>query len=250
MAEQDSQDGETRMRGMICILLALFALSAQNAAQARPRDDVMSRAFRCAAVTESRQWLDCYYGAAQPLRASLGLPAAPASQLSLVENPPANGAPSDQPTRDMVMSGAFRCNSLTDERQWLNCYYGAAQPMRTRLGLSPAGPVSSNGSQQASTQNDSSGQQQFGMPPTPRPLGSDNNRVVSALASYSFDRYGLFTVKLANGQKWRQVEGDTSFAHWKKNPASYRAVISRGAIGSYNLIVDGNPGMFKVTRVE
>jgi hypothetical protein len=30
----------------------------------------------------------------------------------------------------------------------------------------------------------------------------------------------------------------------------YRAMISHGTIGSYNLIADNNPGMFKVERVE
>ncbi len=43
-------------------------------AAARPRDDAMSAAFRCAVIGEARQWLDCYYGAAQPVRAALGMP--------------------------------------------------------------------------------------------------------------------------------------------------------------------------------
>jgi len=41
--------------------------------QARPRDDALASAFRCAAIGDSRQWLECYYGSAQPVRAALGL---------------------------------------------------------------------------------------------------------------------------------------------------------------------------------
>jgi hypothetical protein len=230
------------MRFGIFPLLALFVFCAANTAQARDRDDVMSRAFHCARIANSHQWLDCYYGA--------GLPPAPAAQVQLVDNPPASdGNPVDQPVRDAVMSGAFRCTSLDDERQWLNCYYGAAQPMRAALGLPPSGLPSppKDTAQPLSAQQDSP--QQFGIKQTRQSL-PPKDRVVSALATYSFDRNGFFTVKLANGQVWRQLKGDTMLAHWKKEAANYRATISHGAIGSYNLIVDNNPGMFKVERVE
>src|SRR5882672_10186944 len=42
------------------------------------------------------------------------------------------------PTRDAVMSGAGRCEGIPDNRVWLDCFYGSAQPMRVLLGLSPA----------------------------------------------------------------------------------------------------------------
>src|SRR5258706_9632722 len=54
--------------------LFIFAVAAMaTPAQARPRDDALAGAFRCASVADSRQWLDCYYGAAQPVRAAFGL---------------------------------------------------------------------------------------------------------------------------------------------------------------------------------
>ncbi|HEY4077469.1 MAG TPA: hypothetical protein VGM26_11125, partial [Rhizomicrobium sp.] len=40
--------------------------------------------------------------------------------------------------REDVIAGVTRCAVLTDDRQWLDCYYGAAQPMRADLGLAPA----------------------------------------------------------------------------------------------------------------
>jgi hypothetical protein len=43
--------------------------------------------------------------------------------------------------RDRVRAGSLRCDSITDEHTWLDCYYGAAQPVRADLGLTPA-PVS------------------------------------------------------------------------------------------------------------
>ena len=34
---------------------------------------------------------------------------------------------------------------------------------------------------------------------------------------------GLFTVTLVNGEVWRQLNGDTTYAHWFKKPESYVA---------------------------
>src|SRR5580704_12476137 len=72
------------------MLIALPALATPSLAD--PRADVIAGSSRCDGIPDDRTWLDCYYGAAQPLRAQLGLPPAPASQQALV--PPARpGAP-------------------------------------------------------------------------------------------------------------------------------------------------------------
>jgi hypothetical protein len=65
--------------------LLLFCLTTP--AVADPRTDVLSTAGRCNAIADYRVWLDCYYGAAQSMRALLGLAPAPAAQVGLV--PPA-----------------------------------------------------------------------------------------------------------------------------------------------------------------
>src|SRR5438552_8015706 len=105
-------------------------------AQARPRDDALSGAFRCAAIGDSRTWLDCYYGAAQPVRAALGMSPALVAQIKLAASPPAGGIPRDEAARDEVMAAAAACNRVVGDRPWLDCYYAAAQPMRVQLGLS------------------------------------------------------------------------------------------------------------------
>jgi hypothetical protein len=72
--------------------LALFFLCQTAPAIADPRTDVLSTAARCNAIADYRVWLDCYYGAAQSMRALLGLAPAPPAQTRLV--PPAEaGAP-------------------------------------------------------------------------------------------------------------------------------------------------------------
>ena len=125
------------MRGTLVLLgLVLFS----SVALADPtRDEVVSGVERCAGLTDNRTWLDCFYGSAQPMRALLGLAPAPPAQVKLVP-PPGAVYPRTDTKRDLdeVMSGAVRCAGLADNRTWLDCFYGSAQPMRERLGLQPA----------------------------------------------------------------------------------------------------------------
>lgn len=251
------------------IFLGIALVLLPSSGQARPRDDVMSRAFRCAAIGDSHTWLDCYYGAAQPERAALGLQPAPSAQLKLVLQPP-QGHPNsaDESTRDQVLSQAFRCSQWDDDRRWLDCYYAAALPMRVFLGLSVAGQASGVAANRplpetkpyvtqynaklsaAMAPQEMSPATDFGLSNAQRQTQARLDHIDSYMAKYSFDRYGIFTVTLANGQVWRQISGDTSYAHWNKPAQSYAVHISRGFLGSYNFQVKHSPGLFKVERVS
>lgn len=234
------------MRNPLTLLLlgAGLAMMAAGGAAARPRDDVLANAFRCAPIGDARTWLDCYYGAAQPVRAALGLPPVPASQSALAANPPAgNPATADLLLRNQVMSQAVQCATQPDERQWLSCYYAAAGAARAQLGLdrgrSQAGPAPIQPlGQTAAAQN-----------PMPA-YGSGDPDFPLRMASYSFDSLGYFTVKLSNGQVWRQVNGDTSYAHWKEPAGHYQVSLSRGFLGSRNIAVKGEPGLFRVRQLN
>src|ERR1700722_21005632 len=75
--------------------LGLLTLAAPTLAG--PRDDVLYGISRCGGIANDRTWLDCVYGAAQPMPATLGLPPAPASQQALVPPPiPGQAAPQAQ----------------------------------------------------------------------------------------------------------------------------------------------------------
>ena len=70
------------------------------------------------------------------------------------------------------------------------------------------------------------------------------------MTSYSFDRFGMFTVTLQNGQVWRQIPADTNVAHWSKPAATYVVNIRNGALRSFNLSVQGEGASYKVLRVK
>jgi hypothetical protein len=72
-----------KSRHFILIMLCTVPLSI-SMAQALPRDDMIAGISRCIIITDERTFLDCVYGAAQPVRAELGLPPAPILQQNLV----------------------------------------------------------------------------------------------------------------------------------------------------------------------
>jgi hypothetical protein len=160
------------------------------------------------------------------------------------------------PTRDEVMSGAARCAGIADNRSWLDCFYGSAQPMRALLGLTPAPPaqtrlvpppgaayVSPEASRYAPRTEKSRG---FlgDILGSSKPVAAD-----VPMASYKFGRDGFFTVVLKNGQSYRQEESDLVFAKWNRPASSYLVTVI-GASDKFILKVKGEPGqVFHVRRL-
>lgn len=232
------------MKRLSFMILAM-AGAWSHPATAGTRDETMSGASRCSAIGDLRTWLDCYYGAAQPVRGALGMPPAPMAQIRLAASPPAgNPAPDSLALRNEVLAGAFRCNGQTDERQWLDCYYTAAAPARARLGLqTQAARIQSAAPHPVKAQP-------FGIRAKRAEISDSADHLAARMQSYTFDKFGIFTVTLDNGQTWRQVSGDNDFARWNKPAGQYGVRITHGLLGSYNLQVPGQPGLFKVRRAS
>ena len=236
------------------LLAAIFVAALDcGSAEARPRDEAMSVAFRCAVIDDGRQWLDCYYGAAQAMRVHLGLSPASQTQLKLAAAPPAGAGmdPEASQARDAVMIEAVRCTSLSDDRQLLDCYYAAAQPMRAKLGLPPAPQAPSSNTHPAPDRQTIPEPQRVDRSGTTAvtPHGTSQH-IIARITDYKFDARGIFTVMLANGQTWRQVDGDTSLAKLKAHPGNYIATIKPGFFGSHDLTVKGVPGVFRVREID
>ena len=231
------------LKGGIASVFCMPMLSASPAAAIGPRDQVIASMFRCAVIGDTRVWLDCFYGAAQPMRVALRLPPVPATQERLVESPPASVQSGDPNPRYQTTSEVLRCNDFSQDRQWLDCYYAAAQPVRAQLGLSPAPQVRPLPATDA--------QAKPSAVPAPAGLpGATRFPLASRMMSYSFNRYGAFTVVLTNGQAWRQLSGDTSIARWTKPASSYTVKITRGALRSFNLKVGGASDEYKVEQIN
>jgi hypothetical protein len=177
------------------LILALLPL-VPTAALADTRDDVLAGASRCAAITDDRAWLDCYYGSAQPMRAQLGLPPAPASQISRVPPPYGMARPFSAPAVATV----------------------APAPATDHRGLS--GGI----------------------------FGKAGDEI--KMASYSFDKHGMFTVTLANGETWQQMADDSNFAHWRGPASAYNVSVAPGKYGHAALMVENDGQTYEVRRAN
>ena len=168
-------------------------------------------------------------------------------------------------TREDVLAGTARCGAISDDRVWLDCYYGAAQPMRNRYGLTPAPefqtklvPVPGAGGPAPSFAP--SPQTATSAPPMPQQ--SKGGGLMGALfggkvlinrmplTAYSFDKNGIVTVTLSDGEVWRQLADDDSFAKWRGPASRYVVTIKEGSLGSANLELQGDSVRYKVRRVR
>ena len=164
--------------------------------------------------------------------------------------------------REDSLAGVSRCAALPDDRTFLDCVYGAMQPMRAALGLPPALPAQQRlvpPVDPSLARNSQPPSAQAAMPPASvQPAPGKENGVFSnvfsggalRMASYSFDRRGLFTVSLSDGSVWRQDASDTSFAHFGGKASEYPVTLYPGDFGKARMDVRGEGGPYLVVRVR
>ena len=180
------------MAGAMKRLIIAAVLAATLPAAAGPREDTNSGIARCSLIADDRTYLDCIYGAAQPLRARLGLPPAPAAQQRLVPPP----AP----------------------------IYAAPPVARMAPASKPVGVVDSF-------------------------LGNDPS--AGWIEVFSFDSHGLFTVTFSNGQVWRQNANDTARAHWTGRASDYSIKFAIDASGrNGQLMVRGDSATYQLHKLR
>jgi hypothetical protein len=302
------------MKFRLAFVLCLASVPAlTEAALADTREQVMLRLPRCSGIAENRQYLDCYYAAVQPMRAELGLASAPqdATYSAIFAGgaaPAGTLSPQAAATREDVMLRLTRCASIGDTRQYLDCYYAAAQPLRAELGLAPAPQAATYAPLFSLTQSlppaqrlgaatpeqsrpnlvpqtayrgsvtvlaQRMRQQAGGDGPTrlpfigallgiksakvaPEQFGLKNARTIPNGVDHLVQRIskvvfvrgtGDFIVTLENGQVWRQVPNDDVRARWQKNMEGTLATVAYGAGDTFNFSV-GDRDVFKVRRVS
>ncbi len=160
--------------------------------------------------------------------------------------------------REDTMSGISRCATLPDDRAFLDCIYGAAQPMRARLGLPPA-PAAQQRLVPAgyATPVAAPVAAPRAMARVPKDTTSTLGNVLGGnntpgwLESFSFDGRGLFTVTLSNGEIWRQDPSDPARAHWRGRASDYGIKLAKDAGGrTGQLFVRGDDPLYRVIKLR
>jgi hypothetical protein len=151
--------------------------------------------------------------------------------------------------REDMMVGISRCTGIADDRTFLNCVYGAAQPLRARLGLPPAPDAQQRLVPQAMAAPQ--------LPPRTAPAPQRTSRAAlpesairERLETFTFDRRGLFVIHLGNGEQWRQDPGDTQRADWKGRASDYVVRVLKSSANSAQMSVMGDPNIYRMVRVN
>jgi hypothetical protein len=155
-------------------------------------------------------------------------------------------------TPQEALQEVVRCASLADSAARLRCYDAAAAQAQTALdgASAPAAPFAANPRDGFGLPRSSppvTRPEQFGKPPPP-PV--EELRSISAtVIEFARTQRGKALFVLDNGQVWRQLDADSSdISHLPGRPP--KVTIERGALGSYNLSIEGSNGTVKVNRLR
>jgi hypothetical protein len=186
--------------------------------------------------------------------------------LAFVLVPVAAGA---GPREDLI-DGMAKCATVANNAARLACYDALApqlkaaqsapqEPVDNRAWYDPGRIFGTSPAQQTTPQ-------QFGAealapppapprkpgepaPPTPPTPPQPLDSITAKVSDYAYNPYGRAVVFLDNGQIWQQIQGDTDHPHFKKHEVN-TVVISRGALGSYNMVVNDAGAAIKVRRIK
>lgn len=166
-------------------------------------------------------------------------------------------APAFADTRDDVLAGVARCGVIRDDRVWLDCVYGAQQPMRAKLGLTPAPELQQRLVPGVNVAPPPPSQARA-VAPQPRKKPGFFGRILAStdmdsaprMAAYRFEKNGAFVVTLENGQEYRQTDVEGGTVNWNRQPSTYRVIVTEAAFGGYNMRTSEGPHIFRVTRIR
>jgi hypothetical protein len=202
-------------------LVAAFAL-LPSAAFAQSAQDLVDGMAHCAAITAGNERLACYDSLSAQLRAAPPVDAGAPVAMSPPPGaamPPGAAAPAPPSTIARSLGVAPQDQTRPDQ-------FGSEA-------LAPPAPPPGTPAAAAAA-----------AAATPEALDS----IKAGVNDYSFNPHDKFLVILDNGQIWAQLEADDGLAHFMKCGKN-EVEISRGFLGSYNLVLnDGST--FKVHRLK
>jgi len=218
---------------MISRSLAALAVFFVAAAYAGSSDDIITAIGKCASVKDGAARLACYDQIAAQARAVTAVP------QQTVAVPPA--APQQPVTVGPVVPPVQTAAQTPPATQKDESWFGLGSLLSSDDRRSPSGQMTPAqfGSEALAPPPAAPGQA------APEPLDS----ITATVDDFALNPFGRFTVFLDNGQIWKQLEGDTGKAYFSKNSKN-RVAISRGMIGSYNLVINDHGNLFKVKRIK
>lgn len=197
--------------------LLLAAIFSSGAAFAGPKEDVLHDFSQCAEIRSDASRLACFDSLSPRVKALVPRPAV-APPPNVASAPPPPPAPSGEEQESGFGHNEASQAATLPEQQTTPEQFGSDR-------LAPPPQESANAQKEL-------------------------DKITVGVSEVAFTVFGKFIVFLDNGQIWRQLEGDSGHAHFRKKATDNKVTISRGLLGSYNLTVNDSNALFKVTRVK
>jgi len=156
-------------------------------------------------------------------------------------------------TRD-VLTEIAKCADIIDAAERLKCFDAAVPRAKSAL-AAPAEEAPKKRSildwfgfsrpQKSATKPDDFGK------PAPSPAPEEGlTEITAAVIEFATTPRGKAIFILDNGQVWRQLDADSTVVLDPAPGATMKVTIERGALGSYNLTIEGRRSLIKVSRLK
>jgi hypothetical protein len=152
-------------------------------------------------------------------------------------------------TRDALAEVA-KCADIADSAERLKCF-DAAMPRAKSALAAPAAETPTKSLLEwfgfSRPPPPTTKPEEFGKPP---PEPTEISEITSDVLEFARTPYGKVLFVLENGQVWRQLDSDGTVVQDPQRGKTMKVLIERGALGSYNLTIEGRNGLIKVRRLK
>jgi hypothetical protein len=157
------------------------------------------------------------------------------------------------PARDALVEIA-KCADISDSSERLKCFDAAVPRAKSALATPAPQAAEKRGFLDwfgfGSPQKPVTKTEDFGKSaPEPGP-GGEITEITATVIEFAKTPRGKSVFILDNGQVWRQLDADRTEVRDPAPDTKMKVTIETGALGSYNLTIEGRNAMIKVTRLK
>jgi hypothetical protein len=155
-------------------------------------------------------------------------------------------------TRD-ALADIAKCADIAEASERLKCFDAAVPRAKSALAAPAEKPAEKSllewfgfaGSPKPVTKPEDFGK----AAPEARP-GQEITEITATVLEFAKNPRGKSVFILDNGQVWRQLDADGTEVRDPNPGTRMRVTIETGALGSYNLTIEGRNGLIKVSRLK
>jgi hypothetical protein len=155
-------------------------------------------------------------------------------------------------TRDALTEIA-KCADIAEASERLKCFDAAVPRAKSALAAPAEKPAEKSLLEWfgfARPQKSGTKPEDFGKPaPEPGP-GEEITEITATVLEFAKNPRGKSVFILDNGQVWRQLDADSTVVRDPAPGTKMKVTIETGALGSYNLTIEGRNTLIKVSRLK